>query len=282
MAEARPNKDDRTVAGFGEEWQAFDQSKLPERDGSDMFQRYFGIFPWHALPPQAEGFDLGCGSGRWARMVAPRVGRLHCIDPSDALEVARRNLSSSENCEFHRADVSAIPLAESSMDFGYSLGVLHHVPDTVEGLRQCVRRLKPGAPFLLYLYYNFDNKPAWYRALWWLSDVARRAVAACPFPLRLAFSSCVAVLVYYPLARGARLLERLGMRVDNLPLSPYRTLSLYTMRTDALDRFGTRLERRFSRTQIRGMMEQAGLEGVVFSDHPPFWCACGRRRETAV
>lgn len=72
------------------------------------------------------------------------------------------------------------------------------------------------------------------------------------------------------------------MRVDNLPLSPYRTLSLYTMRTDALDRFGTRLERRFSRTQIRGMMEQAGLVGVVFSDHPPFWCACGRRRETAV
>lgn len=28
------------------------------------------------------GFDLGCGSGRWAFFVAPKVAKLHCIDRS--------------------------------------------------------------------------------------------------------------------------------------------------------------------------------------------------------
>ena len=53
-----------------------------------MFENYFSIFPWDTLPPNSVGFDLGCGSGRWARRVAPRVGTLHLIDPSEAIGVA--------------------------------------------------------------------------------------------------------------------------------------------------------------------------------------------------
>ncbi len=47
------------------------------------------------------------------------------------------------------------------------------------------------------------------------------------------------------------------------------------MRTDALDRFGTRLEQRFSREQIKVMMEKVGLERIEFSANMPFWCAVG-------
>jgi hypothetical protein len=49
------------------------------------------------------------------------------------------------------------------------------------------------------------------------------------------------------------------------------------MRTDALDRFGTRLEKRFTTKQIRDMMERAGLEDIVFSQTVPYWCAVGRK-----
>src|SRR6187549_2116135 len=97
------NIDDQVVAGFGDEWSRFDQSELSAAELSTMFESYFSIFPWEKLPENPVGFDLGCGSGRWAKLVAPRVGKLHLIDPSDALEVAKRNLSGAENCLFHRA-----------------------------------------------------------------------------------------------------------------------------------------------------------------------------------
>ena len=273
------NVDDETVAGFGDEWSRLDQRALIDdhEEHQFIFDGYFSIFPWDKIDSMSVGYDLGCGSGRWAKLVAPRVSRLHCIDPSSALMVAMRNLVKNENCEFHSASVDAIPLADASMDFGYSLGVLHHVPDTQEALRACVRKLKYGAPFLVYLYYAFDNRPFWFRAIWRLSEILRYGVSRMPHSLRFLTSQAIAGIVYFPLARAAGLLEKIGLNVDNLPLSTYRNCSFYTMRTDALDRFGTRLEQRFTRGQIKLMMEQAGLEKIEFSSSVPFWCAVGYR-----
>ncbi len=276
------NLDPATVAGFGFEWSRYDQAALSEVELRRMFDQYFRVFPWDQLPANAQGFDLGCGSGRWARHVSERVGTLHCIDASDqALAVARRNLGDRTNCTFHHASVDAIPLEDGSMDFGYSLGVLHHVPDTSAGIRACVAKLKPGAPFLLYLYYAFDNRPGWFRALWRATDEARKVISRMPERRKLAVTQTIAATVYWPLARTAALLERAGVSIEAFPLSSYRKSSFYTMRTDALDRFGTQLEQRFTADEIRRMMEAAGLERVTFGDASPYWCAVGFRRRGA-
>jgi ubiquinone/menaquinone biosynthesis C-methylase UbiE len=272
------NIDLRTVTGFGEEWSAFDQHELDPAEHEWAFKQYFSEFPWEGLPKRAEGFDLGCGSGRWAVLVAPRVGKLHCIDPAAAaLDVCRRRLSGLDNVEFHLAAADTIPLANASQDFGYSLGVLHHVPDTASALRDAVAKLKPGAPFLLYLYYNLENRPTSYRALWRASEIARAIISRLPFQARKAVTTLIATLVYWPLSRLAAARERAGKSYRNVPLSIYRNRSYYTLRTDALDRFGTRLEQRFSSSQIRKMMEDAGLDQISFRNDEPYWCACGRR-----
>jgi SAM-dependent methyltransferase len=230
------------------------------------------------LPDGAEGFDLGCGSGRWAVGVAPRVGHLHCIDPSaKALDVARRRLAGRSNVTFHVASADCIPLEDGSQDFGYALGVLHHVPDTARALEDCVRKVKPGGLFLVYIYYALDGRRAWFRGLWRLTDIARRGISALPFKPRKAVAELIAATIYWPLARGARLFEKLGAPVSEFPLSAYRDSSFYTMRTDALDRFGTRLEQRFTREEIARMMTDAGLADLRFSEREPFWVACGRR-----
>ena len=273
------NVDQKTVQGFGAEWARFDQRSLSDDELQRYFDAYFSIFPWEALPPNAVGLDVGCGSGRWAARVAPRVGKLHCVDASaEALAVAQQNLSSRGNVEFHLASVQAMPLPDESLDFAYSLGVLHHVPDTAAALKASVAKVKRGAPFLVYLYYRFDNRPAWYQSLWRLSDSGRRIISHLPRPLKHAVADVVAVGVYLPLAKTAKLLERAQRDVSGFPLSTYRDASFYTMRTDALDRFGTRLEQRFTRKEIRSMMSAAGLERIQFSDSPPFWCALGFKR----
>lgn len=271
------NLDTETVRGFGDEWERFDQTALTDDEKYRIFEDYFRLFPWHCLPVGAVGFDLGCGSGRWAQLVAPRVGRLHCIDPSSALQVARRNLTAFSNVMFHQEGVDSISLADGTMDFGYSLGVLHHVPDTFAALRNCVVKLKPGAPFLVYLYYAFDNRPFWYRMIWKASEIIRRFVSRLPHALRYIMSQLLAVGIYWPLARLSKLGERLKVDTHNWPLYFYRNLSFYTMRTDALDRFGTRLEQRFTRTEIESMMRRAGLRDIEFSPGAPYWCAVGTK-----
>ena len=77
--------------------------------------------------------------------------------------------------------------------------------------------------------------------------------------------------------RTAALGEKIGARVSVIPLSHYRDKSFYTMRTDALDRFGTRLEHRYTRAEIERMMLDAGLTDIRFREAEPFWVACGTR-----
>lgn len=272
------NFDASTVESFGDEWSRFDQSSLSEAEAQAIFDRYFAIFPWAALPPDAQGFDMGCGTGRWAKMVAPRVGKLNCIDISaDALAVARRNLASLDNVAFYNASVDAGSLPPASQDFGYSLGVLHHVPDTPAAVAACTKMLKPGAPFLVYLYYRFDNRPMWFRAIWRASEVFRALISRLPQGAKSVATDAIAALVYWPLSRLSRVLAALGAPVGALPLSYYRDSSFYTLRTDSRDRFGTPLEQRFTRDEIRQMMQAAGLVDIVISDGEPYWCAVGRR-----
>ena len=272
------NVDNAVVKDFGLEWQTFDQSELSEKERKLQFDSYFSIFPWASLPPSATGFDAGCGSGRWAFLVAPQVGHLHCIDPSSAIDVARNNLKHLTNCTFHRATVSDMPFPENSMDFGYSVGVLHHIPDTQKGIMDCVAKLKRGAPLLVYLYYAFDNQPAWFRMAWKASNLVRHLICRLPHRLKRFLSELIAICVYFPLARLAGLLEKVDLPIHSWPLSAYRNRSFYSMRTDALDRFGTKLERRFTKLEILSMMEKAGLERILFSDSPPFWCAVGLKK----
>jgi SAM-dependent methyltransferase len=203
---------------------------------------------------------------------------LHCIDPSDAIQVARDSLTNFDNLVFHQASVDSQCLPLKSQDFGYSLGVLHHIPDTTAAICSCVNLLKPGAPFLLYLYYSFENRPYWFKFLWYCSDFARRFISLLPPRIKQSVTDIIALFIYFPLSLISYVVEKAGFEVSMIPLSYYRNHTFYTMRTDARDRFGTPLEKRFNKIQISRMMEAAGLIDIEFSESLPYWCAVGFRR----
>lgn len=270
--------DRQVVEDFGKEWATFNQQSIADQDLQNAFNQYFHIFPFEKISLNSVGFDMGCGSGRWAKLIANKVKVLNCIDPSAvALEQAKRNLSDFSNCNFECAAALDTQLPEKSQDFGYCLGVLHHTSDTLAGLKNCANKLKTGAPFLLYLYYRFDNKPLWFRIIWLMSDFARQVISRLPFSLKLFTSQVIAALIYWPLARLALLLERIGLQVRNIPLSDYRHKKFYFMRTDALDRFGTKVEKRYTKNEISQMMTEAGFEDLIFSQSEPFWVVVGNK-----
>jgi len=272
----KKNFDDDVIKDFGNEWEVYDQSMVDHGELRKQFLSYFKLFPWSENMIQGVGADFGCGTGRWAKFVAEKVGFLLCLDASGkAISVAKKNLLNKKNCHLLQGRIDSLPILDNSLDFAYSLGVLHHLPETANAIDKCVRKLKSGAPFLIYLYYAFDNRPKWYFLIWKCSDLIRRAISKSPFYIKYFLSNVIALIVYLPLAKLSFLLEKMKFNVSNIPLSEYKTKSFYTMRTDSLDRFGTRLEQRFTQKQIQIMMESAGLVDIKFSDSAPYWCAIG-------
>jgi SAM-dependent methyltransferase len=259
------NIDVATVKGFGQEWTTFTQEQLRNSERTEIFSKYFSLIDWSEKPARA--LDMGCGSGRWDVLAAPLVGELVAADASrEALQVARRNIH-APNVSFVESTPDNLPYPDGYFDLIFSLGVLHHVPDTKGAIRSLASKLSPGGTFLLYLYYAFDNRPLWFKAIWRVSDWLRRLIRSLSFPLRYTLSQIIAICVYWPMARAAKYLPV----PVSWPLKIYAHRSFYVMRTDALDRFGTRLEKRFTRQQIIAMLESAGLQDICFSNSEPCW-----------
>ena len=271
------NINELVVSSFGEEWDYYKQDN--DQNLLSAFNQYFNIFPVEYLNSDSEGFDMGCGSGRWAKYIAPKVKVLNCIEPSQkALNVAKKNLKEFNNCQFECASSNTNSIVENSQDFGYCLGVLHHTPDPQIGLNNCVSKLKKGCPFLLYLYYNFDNRPFWYRLIWLPTNLLRKVISSLPFNLKLPITKLIALLVYLPLARLGKILSLIGINAKSLPLFDYKDKSFYFMQTDSFDRFSTKIEKRFSKEEITRIMELSGLEKIIFSEGTPFWVALGYKK----
>ena len=98
-------------------------------------------------------------------------------------------------------------------------------------------------------------------------------ISRLPYTLRILNARVIAALIYLPLARTAKLLGSKGKNVSNFPLHHYANMPFVMLQNDALDRFGTRLEQRFSKKEITAMLDDAGfnLSTLNFSEVEPFW-----------
>jgi len=272
------NIDVVTVEAFGDEWTKF--NNFSDQEIEDIATtHYFDIVKpeWivnkHVL-------DVGCGTGRWTKYAAKHAATVDAIDPSKAIEAAAILLSKCNNVRLSQASVSGLPFADNSFDFVFSLGVLHHIPDTELAMQQCVAKLKPGGYFLTYLYYSFDNRNWLFKGVFLLSDVLRHFIARFPDALKNIVCDIIAIVIYLPFIGLGSLLKLIGLKKlsKKVPLYFYIGKTFNVIRNDARDRFGTPLEQRFSKNEIRQMMENAGLTDVIFSDNEPYWHAIGKKK----
>jgi ubiquinone/menaquinone biosynthesis C-methylase UbiE len=271
------NIDKKVVDEFGKEWLKFNE--FSEGNIRLAAEEYFDIIDETIVNKHTYALDIGCGSGRWTKYLSSKAGFIESIDPSDAIFAADKLLNDVENVRLTKASVDTLPFADESFDFAMSVGVLHHVPDTQQALKDCVKKVKKGGYFYVYLYYNLDKRGWWFTSLFKLSDIVRSIVSKLPGKLKKLVCDALAVIVYVPLVFSVKLFEFLGFSrlASQMPLSAYKNKSFFIMRNDALDRFGTRLEQRFSKKEVIEMMENAGLAKIVISPGVPFYHAIGKK-----
>ena len=150
-----------TAQAFGWEWQKF--TKL--HDSDDIYTELF--LDW-IDPIQPDFFkqkivlDAGCGMGRFA-LVASDFGaqEVLAIDISKSVLAARMNTIHRTNIHVIQADIYHLPFRsgpQSQIDFTYSIGVLHHLPDPEAGFRSLIRHIKPRGAIFGWVYGQENNE----------------------------------------------------------------------------------------------------------------------------
>lgn len=272
------NIDKKVVQEFGEEWLKFND--FNNKNIQDAGEQYFDIIDGHMLNKQTYALDIGCGTGRWTKYLSAKAGFIEAVDPSDAIFAADKLLSGIENVRLTRASIETLPFEDETFDFAMSVGVLHHIPDTEKALKDCVKKVKKGGYFYVYLYYNLDKRGWLFTGLFKLSDALRSWICKLPGVLKKIVCDVLAIVIYLPFVLLVKLLLFLGFSklAKMMPLSSYHNQSFLVIRNDALDRFGTRLEQRFSAKQVRQMMENAGLTHITISPGVPYYHAVGKKK----
>jgi SAM-dependent methyltransferase len=225
-------------------------------------------------PTLSVAADFGAGSGRWSSRLTPYFSLVYVLEPSEgANSVLKKKFSNDPKIVVLQETVGSNSIPFATLDLAMSLGVLHHIPDTGLAIKDVSRSIKSGGTFLCYLYYSLENKPSYYKLIFKGVDGVRGITSRLPRKMKQFVTSIIAALVYWPLARFSRILKKFGINTSNIPLHHYADLPFVMLANDALDRFGTSLEQRFSKDEITEMLRSADFDisTLKFSDVEPFW-----------
>ena len=271
------NIDRKVVDEFGEEWLKFND--FTDKRIKEAAEEYFDIVDEKIVNKNTYVLDIGCGTGRWTKYLSAKVGFIEAVDPSNSIFAADKLLSEVKNVRLTKASIDTLPFADETFDFAMSVGVLHHIPDTQQAMIDCVKKVKKGGYFYVYLYYNLDKRGFIFKTLFKLTDIIRGFVSKLPGKAKKVVCDVLAIIIYMPLILLVRFLVIVGLRslARLMPLSAYNNKSFFIIRNDALDRFGTRLEHRYSEKEVEDMMKNCGLVNIILSSGVPYYHAVGKK-----
>jgi 2-polyprenyl-3-methyl-5-hydroxy-6-metoxy-1,4-benzoquinol methylase len=261
----------QTGESFAYEWEHFGADRAE-------WEKNFNDYMQPLRPEDFEGMvllDVGCGSGRHSRQAAAAGARVVAADLGASIDVARGNLPPEVMTV--QADAEHLPFARESFDMVMSIGVLHHLPDPERALRAIVPFARPGGRVHVYLYWQ--PPIAWHRSVLRGVTAVRRVTVRLPHHVLHALCYPLAAVLFGAIVLPYRFLRRrprLHKLAEALPLKTYADYPFTVCVNDQFDRFSAPLEARYTRDEVRDMLERAGLEDVqVLANHG--WVGDGRR-----
>jgi SAM-dependent methyltransferase len=237
------------AANFGFEWTLHSKTQLDtpsRRESERQLMEKTGLGPADVRGKLV--LDVGCGMGRFSDVISRWGGRVVGIDLSSAVDAALGNLRERKNVDLAQADVFHLPFRPGTFDVIFSIGVLHHTPDTRAAFDSLPRLLKPGGTIAVWVYSTSMRE--------WARNADRLRPLTTRLPKRLLYLLCHVAIPWYHLDRVARLrrfTQFLPISVN--PDPEWRVL-------DTFDWYSPRYQWLHSEEEVRGWFERQGLVGI--------------------
>ncbi len=209
-----PDKD-RTIKDFGKQW-----LRYSDNEGYYGSLELFSDMLFPFLKPEdlknCKVAEIGSGTGRIVNMLLETgVQHVVAVEPSNAFAVLARNIRNSEKVTCLKTTGDQLP-AYGDLDYVFSIGVLHHIPDPKPVVEAAFRALRPEGHFFVWLYGKEGNES-------YLALIKPLRILTRKLP-HLALTSLV-WLIYHPLNLYIRLCNRFPLPLREYLLSIFDKMS---------------------------------------------------------
>jgi SAM-dependent methyltransferase len=179
------------AASFGRQWRWFRSVQMDSATKGDTSARTFtSATGWSGDALRGRRvLDAGVGAGRFAECAADQGAEVFGVDLTLAIDAAYENIGTRPRVHLAQADIFHLPFRESTFDCAYSIGVLHHTPDTEAAFGRVAATVRPHGEFAVYLYARYGPSHHF-------SDLWRRVTTRLP-PRLMFVASGVAIPLYF-------------------------------------------------------------------------------------
>lgn len=134
--------------------------------------------------------EVGVGSGRISKnLLSYDPKKLFALEPSKAIDIAKKELDSSKT-EFLNIEAQNLNF-ENKIDFIFSLGVIHHIPEFKKTLSKIHQSLTKNGKFIIWVYGKEGNE----LYLFFFNNLRRITIKLPDFFLRI-ISKLLALFTY--------------------------------------------------------------------------------------
>jgi SAM-dependent methyltransferase len=256
---------DTYTRSFSFEWNIHSATQLDCHRGDnfseDEFMQKTGL-----SPAEVEGklvLDAGVGAGRYSEVVSRWGADVVGIDLSYAVEAAYKNLHSVRNVWVAQADIATLPFKAASFDVIFSVGVLHHTPDTGAYFHKLVPLLRPGGVIAIWVYPDEGDYVTRKR---WVAYVNK-------IPPRMFYAWC---RWFVPWTQAHHVNPWVGLMRRVFPI-PNESRGLENDILDTFDGYSPRYHGTHSPDEVKGWFREAGLEDI--RQPSDWWRTCMRGRK---
>ncbi|MCD1266819.1 SAM-dependent methyltransferase [Shinella sumterensis] len=258
----------QTIADFGNQWTTY-----TENEGYYASQ---GML-LDILGPLLDANDLqgkrcaevGAGTGRISAMLlSAGAGHVTAIEPSKAKTVLERNLASFQERVTILAEAGHT-FEIKDIDYIFSIGVLHHIPDPASTVEKMHGALKPGGKAIVWLYGREGNF-AYLAVVEPLRWVTRK--------LPVWMNSALAAIMYPPLAAYIALCRFLPLPMRHYMRNVLKPIGGKAIRLVIVDQLNPRWAKYYTEVEARALLEKAGFVDVrLYHRHGYSWTVIGTK-----
>lgn len=199
--------------------------------------------------------DVGCGTGRFMESAAELGAEVIGFDLSYAVEAASKNVGAKPGMHVLQANLFKLPFRPGTFDAIYSIGVLHHTPDTRQAFLALPPLLKKSGLIAIWVYA-------------WAGDYSRNLDRVRAFtvgiPHRILYGLCC---VMVPLLHALASIQSLRHYTSYIPVSNQGTGLAWDI-LDTFDNYSPKYQWKHSEPEVLGWFKEAGLEVMAVLSYP--------------